>query len=62
MNTFNLKPGKEIGIMKNAMREAIIEGEIHNDFDSAYTYILNLGVKLGFKPVNLLTESKKDTH
>lgn len=62
MNTFNLKPGKEIGIMKNAMREAIIEGEIHNDFDSAYTYILILGVKLGFKPVNLLTESKKDTH
>jgi poly(A) polymerase len=62
MKTFNLKPGKEIGIMKNALREAIIEGEIQNDFNSAYTYILNLGVKLGYKPVNLLTESIKDTH
>jgi poly(A) polymerase len=60
METFDLKPSMEIGTMKNAMREAIIEGEIQNDFHSAYTYILDLGSKLGFKPVKLLTQSIRE--
>jgi len=60
MQTFDLKPSMEIGTMKNAMREAIIEGEVQNDFESAYAYILNLGSKLGFKPVKLLTQSIKE--
>ncbi|MBK7967698.1 MAG: HD domain-containing protein [Bacteroidetes bacterium] len=35
MEAFNLKPGPEIGIIKNAIREAIIEGDISSDPDEA---------------------------
>ncbi len=47
METFNLKPCKEIGILKSAIKEAILEGEIHNDYDQAYQYMLMKGAELG---------------
>ncbi len=43
IKAFNIPPGKEIGIIKNAIREAILEGEIRNDYDEAYKYMLELG-------------------
>jgi putative nucleotidyltransferase with HDIG domain len=52
MKVFGLKPSKEIGIIKEAIKEAIMEGEIHNDFEEAYAFMLNLGEKYGFKPVH----------
>ena len=50
MDTFNLKPCKEIGIIKEAIREAILDGEIENDAKVAYQYMLNKGKELGLKP------------
>ncbi len=47
MRTFGLGPGKEVGQIKNAIREAILEGEIKNDFDQAYNYMIKVGVSLG---------------
>ena len=47
MLTFGLGPGKEVGQIKNAIREAILEGEINNDFDQAYNFMLKLGTGLG---------------
>jgi tRNA nucleotidyltransferase (CCA-adding enzyme) len=47
MEIFNLKPSKEIGILKEAIKEAILEGEIHNDYDSAYAYMMERAKKLG---------------
>ena len=47
METFNLKPCKEIGLLKSAIKEAILEGEIHNDYDQAYQYMLMKGAELG---------------
>lgn len=35
METFNLKPCKEIGYIKNAIKDAILDGEIENDFEQA---------------------------
>ena len=47
METFSLQPGREIGIIKSAIKEAILEGEIHNNYDEAYQYMLLKGKELG---------------
>jgi poly(A) polymerase len=49
MKTFNLKPSSEIGIIKNQIKEAILEGEIKNDFEEAKLLMLKLGAKLGLQ-------------
>jgi poly(A) polymerase len=49
MKTFGIAPGKEVGIIKNAIREAILDGVIHNDFDEAFELMLAEGEKLGLK-------------
>jgi poly(A) polymerase len=51
MEIFNLKPSKEIGILKEAIKEAILEGEIHNDYQSAYNYMMERAKKLGLEVV-----------
>ncbi|WP_281637697.1 CCA tRNA nucleotidyltransferase [Flavobacterium marginilacus] len=51
MEIFNLKPSREIGQLKDAVKEAILEGEIPNDYDSAYAFVLKKGEKLGLKKV-----------
>jgi putative nucleotidyltransferase with HDIG domain len=47
MKTFNLKPSKKVGIIKDAIREAILEGEIKNDYDEAFSYMIRKGEELG---------------
>ena len=47
MSTFNLKPCKKIGIIKEAIKEAILEGIIANNYDEAYKLMLEEGGKLG---------------
>lgn len=47
MKTFNLKPCREIGMLKNAIKEAILEGEIHNNYDEAYEFMLKKGEEMG---------------
>lgn len=49
METFKLKPCREIGQIKDAIKEAILEGEIANDFDEAYAYMLKRAEKIGLK-------------
>ena len=51
MNTFGLKPSKEIGVIKEAIKEAILEGEIPNDYKASYDYMLQKGEELGLKIV-----------
>jgi hypothetical protein len=48
MEAFALTPGREVGLIKTAIREAILEGEIHNAFDEAYDFMLRKGRELGF--------------
>ncbi len=47
MSIFDLKPSKEIGIIKDAIKEAILEGEIPNEYDAAYQFMLRKGKDLG---------------
>ncbi len=52
METFNLKPGKEVGIIKDAIKDAILDGEIGNNHEEAYRYMLKKGKELGLNPNN----------
>jgi len=47
MKTFKIGPGREVGIIKNAIKEAILEGTIHNSFEEAYQLMLKKGAELG---------------
>jgi poly(A) polymerase len=49
METFGIGPSPEIGIIKNTIKEAILDGDIHNNFDEAFELMLQKGKELGFK-------------
>ena len=52
MDTFALKPSRDVGDIKDAIREAILEGQIPNNFDDAYDLMLKIGEQKGLKTVN----------
>jgi putative nucleotidyltransferase with HDIG domain len=56
MDVFNIGPGKEIGLIKIAIREAILDGLIRNDFASGWDFMISEGQKLGLKPVKSLDQ------
>lgn len=49
METFGIAPGREVGLIKTAIREAILEGIIPNHFDEAFEFMLQEGEKLSLK-------------
>lgn len=51
METFNLQPSKEIGIIKEAIKEAILEGDIPNEYGAAHQLMLEKGKQLGLKAI-----------
>ncbi|MGB4929517.1 MAG: tRNA nucleotidyltransferase, partial [Chitinophagales bacterium] len=51
MEIFNIKPGKEVGIIKDYVRESILDGLIPNDYDKAYQLMIEKGKELGLQIV-----------
>lgn len=51
MELFNLLPSKEVGILKEAVKEAILEGDIKNEYDDALKLLINKASKMGIKPI-----------
>ncbi|MFW6275736.1 MAG: CCA tRNA nucleotidyltransferase [bacterium] len=47
METFDIGPSKEVGIIKNAIKEAILDGKIHNNYKEARELMLQTGKELG---------------
>jgi hypothetical protein len=47
MKAFNLGPSKEIGIIKEYIKESILEGIIPNDSEKAFELMLKKGTELG---------------
>jgi putative nucleotidyltransferase with HDIG domain len=47
METFNLQPCKEVGLIKNQIREAILDGKIKNDYTEAFAYMNTIAAELG---------------
>ncbi|WP_140938106.1 CCA tRNA nucleotidyltransferase [Sphingobacterium lumbrici] len=55
MEVFELGPGKVVGIIKNAIREAILEGDIPNNREAAYHFMVSRGKELNLEPKRTLS-------
>jgi tRNA nucleotidyltransferase (CCA-adding enzyme) len=51
MDLFGLKPGREIGVLKEAVKEAILEGEIPNEYEPAKEFVLKRAEKMGLNKI-----------
>ena len=51
MKIFNIRPGKEVGILKNAIKEAILEGAIKNEYTDAFDFMVKKGIEIGLIPL-----------
>ena len=51
MQVFGISPGRQVGIIKDAIREAILDGHIPNTYEAAYKYMLEKAEQLDLKPV-----------
>lgn len=51
METYGIPPSREVGLIKDAIKEAILEGEIHNDFQEAFEFMLRKADELGLKRI-----------
>ena len=51
MELFNLQPSREIGVLKEAVKEAILEGEIPNEYQAAHDFVLKRAERMGLKRV-----------
>lgn len=52
MQTFGVPPSKLVGDLKNAVKDAILDGEVENNYEAAFTYLLAKAKQLNLAPVN----------
>ena len=52
MDAFNIGPSKQVGEIKTAIREAILDGNVQNSYESAYDYMIKIGSEYGLEISN----------
>jgi hypothetical protein len=52
METFNIPPSKPVGVIKDAIKDAILDGVIPNDYEAAFQFMLERGKECGFEPTS----------
>lgn len=52
MRIFNLRPSREVGVLKQTLKDAIVEGIIPNEYDVALDFVLKKAEEMGLKPQN----------
>ena len=60
METFNIPPSKPVGVLKKLVKEAILDGEIDNNYDSAYDFMLRKAKEMGL--VSKKSKSEIENH
>ena len=54
MEVFGIGPCKAVGDIKNAIKDAILDGEIENNYEAAYAFMVEQAKQLGLNPVKSL--------
>ena len=49
MKLFGIGPSREIGTIKTALKDAILDGHVNNEYDDAYNFVLEKGKELGLQ-------------
>jgi tRNA nucleotidyltransferase/poly(A) polymerase len=52
MQTFGIPPSKRVGLIKDAIKDAILDGQITSDYETAYQFMLEKGKDCGLKPIS----------
>jgi putative nucleotidyltransferase with HDIG domain len=59
METFGLKPGREVGIIKTALKEAMLDGLVDNSYEAAFNFMVAEAAKLNLHPLTAITGKAK---
>ena len=52
MRLFALPPSREVGTLKGALKDAVLDGIVPNEHDAALAFVIQRAAEMGLKPVN----------